>query len=110
MAINSVRPTPITAITDGTAQTIYTAPSTGAIVKRIVINNIDTVDHTFKLHVVDTAGTTATDSTRVVGPITVPASGYYTDPDIWNLLNADTFKAVADVASKLNITMSIYEV
>lgn len=108
MGLNALRPTAITETSEGSAQTMYTAPSGGAVVRRIRITNTDSTERDVHVYVTDTAGSSASASNKFM-TVTIPAGGWYDDDSILALMAADTIKAHAETASVITMTLAIME-
>jgi hypothetical protein len=88
------------------AGVLYTVPGgTQAIVKRITVVNTDAVDHTFQLFQGGSAAANA-----ITPVFTVLAGGMAENDDSRTMDSADTIYGVADVASKVTVTIAGDEV
>jgi len=101
-----VGPTLITAITSGTAQTLYTvAASTKTIVRDILVANNDSVDRAITLSIgADAVGT------RLLPAIVVPANGVLSRTGSIVLEATETLRSFGSVASQLTLTISGVEI
>lgn len=108
MGLNTLRPTAITATYEGSAQTLYTAPAGGAVVRRMRLTNTDSDSHEVHVYITDTSGTSAGAGNKWMS-VTIPAGGWYDDDSLLSLLDSDTIKAYADSGSKVNMTLAIME-
>lgn len=108
MGLNALRPTAITETAEGSAQTMYTAPAGGAVVRRIRLTNTDSSERDVHVYVTDTAGTSAAVGNKFM-TVTIPAGGWYDDDSILALMASDTIKAYAETASVVNMTLAIME-
>lgn len=91
------------AIVTGSNVSVYTAPSTGAVIRNIHVANVTTSDATITLAL---DGTSATAANCYLFQLTVPALGTYDWSGFCVIGNVGTIQILSGTASALTITVS----
>ena len=87
-----------------TSTTLHTVPaSTTAILRDMMICNVDSSAHTITVHL-DHDGTTASDATAILDAFSIPANDFRHWSGMQVMVATATLKAVADASNVITIT------